>query len=72
MITQKPISLKINECTLEALDQECFISVEKRNRVINRAIDFYLDYIDTRRRIKLAKGLNHRLKIIEEFNNKYF
>lgn len=72
MITQRPISLKIDECTLESLDQECFISAEKRNRVINRSIDFYLDYIDTRRRIKLVKGDYHRLKMIEEFNNKYF
>lgn len=55
MITQKPISVRINTDLLERLDQECFVDAKKRNWVINNAIATYLYLADLRRSIQVMK-----------------
>ena len=54
MITQKPISLKIDLDLLEQLDQEVELGLKKRNTVINDAIRLYLEYKDAYRHEKYA------------------
>lgn len=49
MVTQKPISAKIDLSTLEELDLECYICGRARNRVINDAIKFYIAVKDLAR-----------------------
>lgn len=43
MLSQKPISLRINNELLNALDEYCKICKRKRNAVINQAIKKYLE-----------------------------
>lgn len=57
MITQKPISLKINKNLLMQLDQECYETFRKRNAVINEAIAFYIEYKDAYRHEKYANSV---------------
>lgn len=57
MITQKPISLKIDCELLEQLDQEVELGWRKRNGVINEAIRFYLEYKDAYRHEKYANSV---------------
>lgn len=52
MITQKPISLKIDTDLLEDLDTECKRTWRKRNWCINRAISCYLEIQELRRLLK--------------------
>lgn len=49
MVTQKPISAKIDLSTLEELDLECYVSGRARNRVINDAIKLYIAIQDLAR-----------------------
>lgn len=49
MITQKPISLKIDTKLLENLDNECKRTWRKRNWLINQAISYYLEIRELRR-----------------------
>lgn len=49
MITQKPISLKIDLNLLEELDKEAALGWKKRNALINEAIRMYLDAKDAYR-----------------------
>ena len=50
MVTQTPILVKFDYETLEALNAEKAVSWKSRNRIINEAVECYLDMIDTRRR----------------------
>lgn len=52
MITQKPISLKIDNDLLETLDAEVKCGWHKRNWHINQAIRLYLELQDCRRLYK--------------------
>lgn len=56
MITQKPISLKIDSELLKELDQEVSLGWKKRNAIINDAIRFYLEYKDVYRYEKIANS----------------
>lgn len=72
MITQKPISLKVDMKLLEDLDAEVSLGYEKRNKHINEAIRLYLCYIDTRRRMRMFKKQYHPEKMLEEFAREWF
>lgn len=48
MITQKPISFKIDKELLENLDTECKRTWRKRNACINKAISYYLEIMELR------------------------
>lgn len=51
MVTQKPISLKIDQELLEMLDAEVKLGWRKRNWHINQAIRIYLELLDLNRRL---------------------
>lgn len=69
MITQKPISLKINTKILEELDKETGLGRGTRNWHINQAIAMYLRVIDARRRIRCCGGVQDKLKQLEELES---
>lgn len=52
MVTQKPISLKIDTELLQDLDAEVALGWRKRNCIINQAIRLYLSLQDCRRRVR--------------------
>lgn len=60
MITQKPISLKVNVDLLMQLDQECYETFRKRNAVINDAIQLYLE-------LKNAQRYEHYANSVGEY-----
>lgn len=72
MVNQKPISVKMEYDILEALDLECQTGWMKRNRHINEAVRFYLDYKDTVRRIRLFSSSNAKNKELEDFEKRWF
>ena len=51
MVTQKPISLKIDTELLQELDEEVRLGWRKRNCLINQAIALYLEVKDLNRRL---------------------
>lgn len=50
MITQKPISARINFERAKDLEQEAFVTGKSKNDIINRAIKVYCHFADARRR----------------------
>lgn len=72
MVTQKPISLKIDYKLLQDLDGECLVTAQKRNGHINRAIRQYLELKDFRRSYKCIDGLDKRRRILERWLQEYF
>lgn len=68
MITQTPISAKINSCLLEKVDQECFLSNQKRNKIIHKALNIYLDFVDTVRLIKTLQGIDKEKEMTRFFD----
>lgn len=52
MITQKPISLKIDTSLLQELDKEVRLGWRKRNWHINQAISLYLEVQDLNRQLR--------------------
>lgn len=69
MITQKPISLKIDASILEDLDKEVALGWRKRNNLINQAIAMYLRVMDARRRIRCAGSIQDKLKQLEDLES---
>lgn len=50
MVTQKPISARINFERVKDLEQEAFITGISKNDIINRAIQVYCHFADARSR----------------------
>lgn len=65
MITQKPISLKIDTKLLEDLDKEVSLGWQKRNTIINQAIGFYLKLLDGRRRLRSFGNIEDKRKALD-------
>lgn len=72
MITQKMISLKIDIDLLEELEKEVSLGYDKRNRVINRAINYYLQYLDSYRRARAIGNQGDRNGIAVAFMKRWF
>lgn len=72
MVTQKPISVKLDFGTLARLDAECNLGWRKRNGHINDAIDFYLEYRDTLRRIRSHSDLRGKIDEYNRFTRRWF
>lgn len=53
MIKQKTICLKLDDWRWEELENECRVTGEMRNRIINKAVTHYIKYLDTRRRSRI-------------------
>lgn len=65
MVTQTPISLKINTDLLHELDEETRHGWTKRNGHINNAIRMYLEVLDLRRSVRACPAARDGL--IEAF-----
>ena len=50
MITQKPISVRLDYDRLQDIQQERFVSGMTVNRIINDGVNFYCKIMDARRR----------------------
>lgn len=72
MVTQKPISLKIDTYTLALLDKEVALGWRKRNSHINEAIRFYLDYKDACRRIRAYADRQDKIDEYTKFKTEWF
>lgn len=70
MITQKPISLKIDTTILEYLDKEVALGWKKRNALINEAIRTYLILIDGRRRIRMYGKVEDQVRELHDLIKK--
>lgn len=70
MITQKPISLKVDSQLLEELDKEVRLGWRKRNWHINQAIALYLEVQDLNRRLKCNTGAGLKHDEVERFLRK--
>lgn len=72
MITQTPISLKIDCYLLKEIDKEVSLGYQKRNRIINEAIRMYLDAKDTKRMWELVTSIDEKASLYEQFNRRWF
>lgn len=70
MVTQKPISLKIDTELLQELDEEVRLGWRKRNCIINRAIALYLEVQDLNRRLNCYQGASLKHDEVERFLRK--
>ena len=67
MITQKPISLKIDTELLKELDAEAALTWRKRNWHINQAIRLYLSLKDCQRLSRSVGDAGTKADVIEEW-----
>lgn len=72
MVRQKALSLKLDFETLEQLEREVSCGWMKRNRHINEALRFYLDYKDTTRRIRAYPDRQDKIDEYSRFKAKWF
>lgn len=72
MVTQKAICVKLDICTLEQLDKEVSLGWKKRNRIINDAVSFYLDFLDRRRRVRSYYDLRDKEDEVRKFIRRQF
>lgn len=70
MVTQKPISLKIDTELLQELDEEVRLGWRKRNTLINQTIALYLEVQDLNRRLKCYQGASLKHDEVERFLRK--
>lgn len=61
MVRQKAISFKIYTDSLKQLDEEVALSWKGRNTMINEAVAMYLEYLEARRRQKLAESQGQKV-----------
>lgn len=72
MVTQKPISLKIDTELLQDLDAEVALGWRKRNYIINQAIRLYLSLQDTRRLVKCIANPDAKVDEVRGWLKKNF
>ena len=72
MITQKPISLKINESIYFQLEMEVSVSGTPRNRLINAAIAHYIKYLDTKRKVAVWRGTDEAIRVADDYLTEIF
>lgn len=72
MVTQKPISLKIDVNLLEELDIEASLGWRKRNAIINDAIRYYLKLKDARRLYKAVILDKNQEEVLNDFLRSQF
>lgn len=72
MITQKPISFKIDTYTLQQLDEEVRLGYMNRNKAINEAVRMWLDAADTARRRRCTPDAAKQSVWLAEFIQRWF
>lgn len=70
MVTQKPISARINTTTLAVIDQEVFVSGTSRNRILNEGGLLYCQLQDLRRRLRCYQ-VGDREACLEQFFRRF-
>ena len=71
MVKQKTICLKLDNWLMEELENECRVSGEKRNRLINKAVTHYIKYLDTRRLSRIFDKADI-VNLYENYISSYF
>lgn len=72
MVTQIPISVRMDISTLEELDLEAALGKTKRNRLINEAVRMYMDYMDTVRAVNVEDDYSEKIYLVDSFTGRYF
>lgn len=70
MVNQKPISMRIDECILNMVDQEAFMTGRPRNRILNEGAALYVELQDLRRRLRYYDG-NDSEALLEQFFRRF-
>ena len=63
MVTQKPISLKIDRTLLEKLDAEAQDTWKSRNKLINEAVEMYLQLRNVQRYQRYEESVKKTVSI---------
>lgn len=71
-VTQKAISARIKHEVLWAIDQEVMLGTYNRNEILNRGGQLFVDLLDVRRQMRLAKDISTKRKMIHGFMIKYW
>lgn len=72
MVTQKAICVKLDTYMLEQLDKEVSLGWKKRNRLINEAVEFYLEFLDCRRRVRSYQSMSDMEYEVRKFIRRKF
>lgn len=67
MVTQKPISARIDKKLLQELELEASLGNMTKNKILNRALAMYLDFLDTQRVCSMLSDLDERYAEREMF-----
>lgn len=71
-INQKAISVKIDLSVYNAMEFEVYRGDHNRNRLINRAIDYYLEYLQTKRDSMCIGAPGDREALVTAFVDRHF
>lgn len=72
MVNQKPISARIDNYILWAIEQETMLGTTTRNRILNEGAHLWLDLVDARREYRAHRDSDVRCKILIGFLSKHF
>lgn len=72
MPNQKSILVKLDHYIFTELEAECHLGWMKRNRHINEAVHFYIEYKDTVRKIRALGSPEDQRECLNEFRKKWF
>jgi hypothetical protein len=67
MISQVPISARINATTKWRADQFAYVNCTNRNRMINRGLEVFMSLEDMRANLRYYKDKDTRRKILKGF-----
>lgn len=71
-INQKAISVKVNWDIYDDLERENAVSRDSRNRIINKAIRYYLEYLDIYRASRCIGTPGDREALVTAFVDRHF
>lgn len=72
MTTQTPISARIDDAVLWAIDQEAMTGQTTRNRILNKGGQMYCIMEDLRRSFRMHESRDVRRKILRGFLKLYW
>ena len=72
MMSQVPISVRMDSAVKWRVDQEVMLGEYNRNRIINRGADMYVDLLDARRQYRAHPNQDVRMKILKGFLLRWF
>lgn len=69
MVNQKAISAKLDYRVAEQLEKEAYTSAMNKNRIINIAVEHYVEFRDLQRRLRCCDKQADRWGLIEHYFN---